>query len=222
MSPRTLLGAGLALGRAVLLPLVDLLAPPLCAACDAELRGRAVFCAACVPSVIPALPFVADDVAAFALYGGAVAEALRRLKYGGRADLALPLGHLARRVARAASIEADAVVPVPLHPSRLAERGYNQAALLAVEVARELDAALWPRALRRIRHTAQQARLDRAARRDNVAGAFAARTPRAIAGRRLLLVDDVCTTGATLAACAEALHAAGAAEVVSLVVARAE
>jgi ComF family protein len=219
MSLSPLLGA---VGRAVLLPLVDLLAPPLCAACDARLRGRAVFCAACVPSVVPALPFVSGGVAAFALYGGAVAEALRRLKYGGRAELARPLGHLARRAARAASLHADAVVPVPLHPARLAERGYNQAALLAIEVARELEAPLWPRGLGRVRATAQQARLDRAARRDNVAGAFEARSARRIEGRRVLLVDDVCTTGATLAACAEALRAAGAAEVTALVVARAE
>lgn len=219
MSTSSLLGA---LGRACLLPLVDLLAPPRCAACDARLRGRAVFCAACAPSVIPAIPFVADGVAAFALYGGAVSEALRRLKYGGRADLAGPLGHLARRAARAASLRADAVVPVPLHPARLAERGYNQAALLAMEVAEELEVPLWPRALRRVRPTAQQARLDRTARRHNVAGAFAVRSPEAVAGRRLLLIDDVCTTGATLAACAEALRTAGAAKVTALVVARAE
>jgi ComF family protein len=115
------------------------------------------------------------------------------------------------------------VVPVPLHPTRLAERGYNQAALLAAAAARELPAPLEPRALRRRRPTLQQAHLARARRLENVAGAFAP-GPRApsVLGRRVLLVDDVATTGATLAACARALREAGAASVTPVVVARAE
>src|SRR6185369_5247276 len=98
-------------------------------------------------------------VVAFALYGGAVAAALRRLKYGGRADLAVPLGHLARRAVREAGLSGDLVIPVPLHPRRLADRGYNQAALLAASVAREIGAPLVARALVRVRNTPQQARL---------------------------------------------------------------
>jgi ComF family protein len=159
---------------------------------------------------------------AFALYGGPVAVALRRLKYGDRPDLAGPLGHLLRRAARDARLCADLVVPVPLHPARLAERGYNQAALLGAAAASELGAPLAATALRRTRHTPQQARLDRARRLENVARAFQVRDPGRVRGRRVVLVDDVTTTGATLAACAEALRAAGAASVQALVVARVE
>jgi ComF family protein len=200
--------------------LVDLLAPPACAACDARLRRRAVFCGACAHAVVPAGG--SSDPIAFALFGGPVAAALRRLKYAGRADLAAPLGHLARRAAHAARPRVDLVIPVPLHPARLAERGYNQAALLGAEVARDLEVPMAPRALARTRHTPQQARLDRAARLRNVAGAFRVRAPAAVRGKRVLLVDDVSTTGATLAACAAALREAGAAEVTALVVARTE
>ena len=213
------------LARAVAAWLADLLAPPACAACDARLGRRAVFCASCAEAVVPA---EADRIAggpplfAFALFGGPVAQALRRFKYAGRGDLGRPLGHLARRAVRAAGLVADVVVPVPLHPARLAERGYNQAALLGVEVARELGASLLARGLRRTRATAQQARLDRAGRLANVTGAFRVRAPSLVRGRRVLLVDDVATTGATLAACSGALLAAGALSVTALVVARTE
>jgi len=214
----------LLLARAVAAWLVDTLAPPTCAACDARLAGRAVFCPSCAHAVVPAgvHPAGALPVVAFALFGGPVAEALRRFKYAGRGDLAGPLGHLARRAVRAAGLVADVVVPVPLHPARLAERGYNQAALLAAEVARELGAPLEARGLGRTRHTAHQARLDRAARLTNVEGAFRVRAPARVRGRRVVLVDDVATTGATLAACRDALLAAGARSVTALVVARTE
>jgi ComF family protein len=211
-----------ALFRAFAAVLADALAPPSCAACDAPLRRRAVLCAACSAAVEPAGPAQTGEVVAFGSYGGPLALALRRLKYGDRPDLAGPLGDLLRRAARDAGLRADLVIPVPLHPARLAERGYNQAALLGGAAARELGAPLSPRAMRRTRHTPQQARLDRARRLENVAGAFEVRAPARVRGRRVVLVDDVTTTGATLAACAEALRGAGAASVTALVVARAE
>jgi ComF family protein len=211
--------------RALVSFLLDLLAPATCAACEARLRRRAVLCAACASAVEPADPLPASGavpaIVAFAMFGGPIAEALRKLKYADRADLARPLGELGRRAAREEGLSADLVIPVPLHPARLAERGYNQAALLAAEIAREVRAPLHARALVRLRHTPQQARLDRAARLANVEGAFRARSPSRVRGRRVLLVDDVCTTGATLAACAEALVAAGAIEVRAIVIARA-
>lgn len=120
-----------------------------------------------------------------------------------------------------ANIRADVVVPVPLHPRRLAERGYNQSALLARAVAEQLDVPFAPRALERRRETAQQARLGRADRLANMAEAFDVRDALAVQSRNVLLVDDVLTTGATLLACRQALIAAGVANVTSVCLARA-
>ena len=113
-------------------------------------------------------------------------------------------------------------VPVPLHPSRLAERGYNQAALLGSRLAGHLGAQSLPLALERICDTPRQTTLDRAARTRNVADAFRARPRSRVSGRQVLLIDDVRTTGATLAACARALREAGATRVSAAVVARTE
>src|SRR5690606_26144914 len=110
---------------------------------------------------------------------------------------------------------------VPLHPRRLAERGYNQAALIARPVARAAGARLSPRVLARTRFIAPQASRDRAGRRA-IAGAFRVRRPHLVRGQRVLLVDDVSTTGATLGACAAVVAAAGARSVAALVVARRE
>jgi ComF family protein len=222
----TLLRA-LALAVRVVLALVgEALSPARCAACDAPARRDAVFCPACAATVERAGVARLGHgrlrrVVALAVYGGAVEQAIRRFKYAGRAELARPLGHLVRRALRGEALDADLVVPVPLHPRRLASRGYNQAALLARAVGAELGAPLAPRALRRVRDTLQQARCRRDERFVNVSGAFVVRAPRAIAGRAVVLVDDVVTTGATLEACACALFDAGAASVVAVVVARA-
>lgn len=222
---RSVVSLALALVRMLLAAVKGALAPPACAACDARVRARVVFCPACAATIVPppsarAAPCL-DDLLAAGAFGGALAVALRRLKYQDRPDLAAPLGHLARGAARRAGLSADLVVPVPLHPRRLVERGYNQAALLAAEVAIELSAPLSARALVRRRHTPQQAHLDREARLRNMREAFHVRRPGAIRGLRVVLVDDVATTGSTLTACAEALLAAGAASVTAIVVARA-
>jgi ComF family protein len=113
----------------------------------------------------------------------------------------------------------DLVIPVPLHPRRLAERGYNQAALLAAPVTRSLEVGMSARALVRVRDTPRQASLDRAARLINVRHAFVARAS-LVTGRRVLLIDDVRTTGATLDGAVRALDDAGAREVTALVLAR--
>jgi ComF family protein len=198
-----------------------LLSPERCAACDERVPMRRVFCAACASTLVPASSGDARRVAAF-VYGGAVARAITRFKYERHPDLARPLADLLRRAAVAlAPLRLDVVVPVPLHPSRLVERGYNQAALLARPLAASLGARFAPRALERVRDTARQATLDRGAREANVSGAFRARASAAIRGRSVVLVDDVETTGATLAACAHALLAAGAGVVATAVVARA-
>ncbi len=183
----------------------------------------AAFCGTCASTVqrAPAQgPGGASAAAAF-VYGGAVARAIVRLKYEQRPDLARPLGDLLCRALepRAAALAGVVVVPVPLHPSRLADRGFNQAALLASRVARHLGAPLRALALARVRDTPKQAALDRQARLANLAGAFVARRPGQTVERDILLVDDVRTTGATLDACAHALLAAGARSVSSAAVA---
>jgi len=118
------------------------------------------------------------------------------------------------------SCPVDGIVPVPLHPARLAERGFNQAELLAAPCASHWGLPLLTRTLVRARATRPQTELDGAARRDNVAGAFRVSRPADVAGRRLLLVDDVLTTGATVAAAARVLRQHGAREVGVLVLAR--
>jgi ComF family protein len=203
--------------------LASVVAPPQCAACDAPVPMLAVFCAPCAATVQRARQNGGPAIAAFE-YGGAVARAITRLKYGGRADLARPLGDLLWRalLPHARGLRDAIVVPVPLHPSRLAERGFNQSALLARPIARRLRAPLLPLALARVRETPQQTALDRDARLANVAGAFCVRQDSRVSGRAVLLVDDVRTTGATMDACTRALIAAGAAWVAQAVLASVE
>lgn len=207
----------LALLSALLDAIVGLVAPPVCAACPARVPRTRAFCAACAASLDPA-PMDSDAIHAAFAYGGALRSAIRAFKYGGRADLARPLGHLLRGRLRAVPIRADVVVPVPLHPRRRADRGYDQAALLARHVARELQIRCEPAWLERIAHGPAQVTLDRAERLRGAALKFAA--PRRLDGLRVLLVDDVVTTGATTRACRAVLVAAGAAQVVVLALAR--
>lgn len=107
----------------------------------------------------------------------------------------------------------DALVPVPLHPARRRERGYNQAEAIARALGRRSGTLLLPDSLRRVRHTRTQTRLGKQARSGNLEGAFACPDPDTVRGKRLLLVDDVFTTGATVSACARVLRQAGCAAV---------
>jgi ComF family protein len=194
-----------------------LLAPPRCAACDELLPKRAVFCVSCARSVARATP---GPILAPLEYGGAIKTAIHRFKYGDRPDLARPLAHLLLRVVQSRRLSSRTIIPVPLHPTRLAERGFNQAALLAEIVSRHTG---WPvrlRGLARIRATSVQAQLDAAMRQKNASGAFIARER--FDGCDILLIDDVSTTGATLDACADALRAAGARNITPLTIARQE
>jgi ComF family protein len=153
---------------------------------------------------------------AVAQYEDVAREAVHALKFNGRHAIS---GLLARLMAATAGqAGATAVAAVPLHPSRRRERGYDQARMLASRVARELAIPYVP-ALHRVRRTQQQALLDHGAREANVAGAFACTT--SMEGGKVLLVDDVTTTGATLSEAARALKEAGAGEVIGLVFARA-
>ena len=185
-----------------------LLVPPRCAACDEILRKRSIFCATCAATVEPAS---AEQGAARFRYGGALKTAITRFKYGDRADLAEPLGQLLLRgLVEAVDDQPRVIVPVPLHPARLADRGFNQVVLLARVAARGLGWRLEARALARTRVTSAQASLGAEERAANVADAFRARNPSWLRGRDVLLLDDVTTTGSTLRACRIALERAGA------------
>lgn len=160
-----------------------------------------------------------DAVAYAYVYRGAAAGIVRRLKYSGVGQLAAFMGEDMVRAHR--FIEptgADCVTCVPMHKKRRKRRGYNHAELLARDVAARLNLP-YIEALERTRNTKQQARLDDHARRINLKDAFRVTGP--VAGRRILLVDDVCTTGSTARACAKALKSAGAARVFLLCYTRA-
>lgn len=192
---------------AILGGFLELVAPRRCAACDATLEpSEDGFCGACAPLIEP-LSGAEASVAALR-FGGPLADAIRRFKYAGCSELAPVLASLVRERARALGAEVDAVVPVPLHPRRLRERGYDQASLLAAEIARHARLPRRLDLLRRVRDTVPQASLERPARLGNVRDAFVA-SPRA-RGLRLLVVDDVRTTGATMGEACRALLAAGA------------
>jgi len=236
--------------RAWALAALDLVFPALCPVCDATLAEgrRDPLCGACwraiprlqppwcgrcgrpFPTFTPAAdePDVAcglcrdeppawDWARAGAEYDGVVREAIHALKFRGRRALARPLAALLLEQA-ADGLEADALVPVPLAPARERERGFNQAALVAEHLGGRLGRPTRPRWLRRVRSTGPQSDLGAAERRANVRGAFTAAP--AVDGRRVIVVDDVLTTGATAAECARALRAAGASRVGVLTVAR--
>jgi ComF family protein len=199
--------------------LLELLAPPSCSACDAPLRERSEgFCGACAPLLepLPPAPLAALDRAGFA-YGGPLADAIMRLKYRGASHVAGSLAGLLHKEVRALAGKVDLVTVVPLHPRRLRERGYNQSALLAKPVARSLGVPFRPGLLWRVRETAAQVRSSPEQRRQQLQGTFMA-SARA-RERSVLVVDDVRTTGASLAEARRALEEAHAGRVFTLVVA---
>ena len=193
---------------------------PFCDGCGAPFEydlGQGVRCPACL-----ARRPVFDHARAACLYDEHSRDLILKLKHADRTDLA---GLFARWIARAAADvipDLDAVVPVPLHRWRLLRRRYNQAAEIARPLARLTGLAYFPDALTRPRPTGSQGGRSASGRRRNVAAAFQApeRWRERLAGKRLLLVDDVLTTGATAEGCARALKRAGAARVDVAVIAR--
>ena len=197
------------------------IASPLCSCCGlpfATENGSDHPCGDCLQHLPP---FTAAR-AAF-VYDGPLREMIHRFKYRHQVRLRRPLGQLmAEALAPTiATWQPDLLVPVPLHPRRLQERGFNQAILLGTFLSRAWQTPLARTALTRIRWTVPQIELDHHERAANVRGAFAVPHPDAVAGRRILLLDDVLTTGSTVAECAHMLRKAGAAEVFVAAVARA-
>jgi len=202
--------------------------PQRCPGCGVPAGSRRLLCEGCLAR-IPRLqaPLCARCLAAgrepggcrrhrafpvFAawVYDERAAAIVHALKYADRPALAAPLGGTLAAALHGAWRRPDLVLEVPLHAARLRERGYNQAAHLADGLAESLGAPRIEAALRRTRATRPQARLGQSQRRANVAGAFEVTRARRLAGRRVLVVDDVMTTGATLEACLAALEGAGA------------
>jgi len=189
---------------------------PSCAICGRPQEGAA--CGLCALSA----PWGFDIARAASVYTGPMRHAIHVLKYRGGENLGAALGaHLANRCVADGLLPADvaacigAVAAVPMHAARERRRGYNQARLLAEPVAQLIGVPLLgPDALTRARKTAAQVGLSPEARRRNLsADAFSVPDPAQVAGRHLLLIDDVFTTGTTVSACAAALKAAGAASV---------
>jgi ComF family protein len=183
-------------------------------------------CGICAQPVDPAGPphgcrrasAALTTIFAVGAYMGPLREAVHALKYHGRHGVAATLAALLAPAVAPFLQEGDLLVPVPLHPTRERARGYNQSAILASELQYLLPVEVATAALRRTRATADQTALSADQRAANVRGAFAARAD-AVSGRRIWLLDDVYTTGATLRASAQALRAAGAREVRGAVVA---
>ncbi len=226
-------------GQQVWSSFVNLLLPPKCGGCQ---QPGSLWCESCraaatpiappwcekcgEPSVADRLcvncrshPLTIEKIRSVALFQGPVRQGIHRFKYQHWSGLADPFGEMLAAYWVAQQLTADWVIPVPLHPARERERGYNQSELLARQLSVRVNMPLAARGLRRTRVTAVQMTLSAAQRRENVAGAFECVEPR-VRGARVIVIDDVCTTGSTLEACAEALFKAGAASVMGLTLAR--
>lgn len=227
---------------------LDVVLPPACTACGARTAEPHALCPTCWSGLTPiarpacdklALPF-ARDVGAGALSPEAIADPppwargraavlfdgvgrdlVHRLKYGDDHAVAPVMARMTAAAGADLLSEPATLVPVPLHPRRLLARRFNQAALLAERIGRASGRAVAPLALTRVKPTTTQVGLTADQRTENLRGAFAVRDRAAIEGRRIVLVDDVLTTGATLKSATKALLKAGAAGVDVLVFARA-
>lgn len=218
----------------------DLIFPPACAFCGKLLSNRMPHpdCERGLPLIEnPVCPFcgVGEDyctcekkpgavtrTAAPFYYRDAAKDAIKRLKFAGAAYAAERLGdEMAKTVStRFCGVTFDLVVPVPMEREKQRDRGYNQAALLAKRVASRLSIPFLPHALVVVGFKKEQHALDKAARKRNVRGVYGVDPAAHISGKHILLVDDICTTGATLEECAKMLKKSGAASIYAAICAR--
>ncbi|MEK7354743.1 MAG: ComF family protein [Chloroflexota bacterium] len=193
---------------------LPILAPPLCPLCGRpQLSG--ILCSDCIRWQAEI-----DGIRSPFRFDGVTRQAIHQLKYRNLRTLAAPLARLLNSYLAGHPVPGDVLVPVPLHPKRLKERGYNQSALLANELGKLTNLPIIEDCLVRRQHTSPQAKTATVdERRSNVSEAFVCRSD-GLRNRQVILIDDVATSGATLNACAQALKAAGAISVWGLVMAR--
>lgn len=230
--------------------LLDVILPPICHICHSVIPNAGILhiCPTChdrIPLVssplcpLCGIPFIGtggdhhcgscavhpphfDSARAHFLYEGPIRDLIHAFKYNRNTHLRFPLALLA--LEGISGVQADhnpnLIVPVPLHRSRLRQRGFNQAVLLGRVLSHRLALPLMPDALVRTRATEPQIELSAAERRVNVRGAFSVKGVDRIAGKRILLLDDVMTTGSTMDECAKELKSGGAAAVIAITIAR--
>ncbi|MBU0629889.1 MAG: ComF family protein [Candidatus Margulisbacteria bacterium] len=200
--------------------LLDLIFPPRCEVCKKP--GNEALCPDCFNQISFMKP--ALGIYSATKYAGVIRSAIQRLKFSKRRRLAEPLGVLLVKYVSHTPVlnmrEIDTLIPVPLHPRRHKLRGFNQAELLTVSLAKYYDTPA-ANALVRVKETTPQFDLPRDARLVNVKGAFKVADPRAVYNKRVLLIDDIYTTGATIAECSRSLMIAGAKRVEVLTLSRA-
>ncbi|MBL7062257.1 MAG: ComF family protein [Dehalococcoidia bacterium] len=188
--------------------------PPLCPKCGRP-QASAILCPSCV-----SWRAEIDGIRSPFRFDGVMRQAIHQLKYRNLRALAVPLAQLLNDYLTSNPVAGEVLVPVPLHQKRLMERGYNQSSLPAQELGKLTNLPVVDDCLARRRHAPPQARTSTVdERRSNVANAFFCRDGR-LQDKQVLLIDDVCTSGATLDACARALKEAGAISVWGLVLAR--
>ena len=190
------------------------LQPPLCTRCSKPIRTGTI-CSKCQSQT-----WDIDGIYSIFKYGGAIRQAIIQFKYENIKVLADPLSHCMVEYLKEYNLSFDVIIPVPIHKRRLRERGYNQSSLLAQRLSRMTRIPVVEGTLIRTRHTPSQAKSDNVdQRRKNIENAFKC-VNHDISGKRILIIDDVCTSGATLNSCATSLKSAGAASVWGLTLAK--
>ena len=212
----------------IVFSLRDFLFPKVCPGCDNPIEDGCELCSACRDRIrmesrqwrpTRDLPGI-DRVSVLLPYDEFTRNLVHALKYHGARGLGVPLGSLmAEKMSRETTLGPDIViVPVPLHPEKKRERGYNQCELLAKGFASASGLTVENGAIDRARYTGTQTALDAETRKTNVQGAFRIAREGVLAGKRAIVIDDVLTTGSTMAECARVLREAGAVEIMACVV----